>query len=93
MGNQDYEWDESKRISNLAKHGLDFLDAPLIFEGLHLLGSGHIVENEVREIATGLIGEHVATAVFTRREQVIRIISLRRANNGEKRRYQAFYGN
>jgi uncharacterized DUF497 family protein len=27
------EWDERKRLSNLAKHGLDFLDAELIFRG------------------------------------------------------------
>jgi uncharacterized protein len=28
-----FEWDERKRLSNLAKHGLDFLDADLIFRG------------------------------------------------------------
>jgi uncharacterized DUF497 family protein len=26
-----FEWDERKRLSNLAKHGLDFLDADLVF--------------------------------------------------------------
>ena len=28
----DYEWDEVKRQSNLRKHGLDFVDADLVFE-------------------------------------------------------------
>lgn len=33
------EWDETKRLSNLEKHGLDFQDTPLVFDGrpaLHL---------------------------------------------------------
>ncbi len=28
----DFEWDEAKRELNLSKHGLDFADAPNIFE-------------------------------------------------------------
>lgn len=27
-----FEWDESKRLSNLNKHNIDFEDATLIFE-------------------------------------------------------------
>jgi uncharacterized DUF497 family protein len=30
MEDQEFEWNEGKRISNIAKHGLDFVDAPLI---------------------------------------------------------------
>ena len=29
----DFEWDESKRLANVAKHGIDFSDAVQIFEG------------------------------------------------------------
>jgi uncharacterized DUF497 family protein len=29
----DAEWDEKKRLSNLAKHGIDFLDAARVFDG------------------------------------------------------------
>ncbi len=32
----DFEWDEAKRELNLAKHGLDFFDAPNMFELLML---------------------------------------------------------
>jgi len=28
-----FEWDEAKRHANIAKHGVDFLDAPEMFEG------------------------------------------------------------
>ena len=27
----EFEWDESKRISNLRKHGIDFLDVAAVF--------------------------------------------------------------
>ena len=29
-----FTWDEAKRRANLRKHGIDFVDAPKIFEGL-----------------------------------------------------------
>ncbi|HML55821.1 MAG TPA: BrnT family toxin [Solidesulfovibrio magneticus] len=28
----DFEWDEAKRLANLAKHGIDFLDAKAAIE-------------------------------------------------------------
>jgi len=29
-----YEWDKAKRLKNIAKHELDFVDADLVFESL-----------------------------------------------------------
>ena len=29
-----FEWDESKRLSNIRKHGIDFSDVPVVFNGL-----------------------------------------------------------
>jgi uncharacterized protein len=29
-----FTWDEAKRRANLRKHGIDFVDAPTIFQGL-----------------------------------------------------------
>ena len=29
----EYEWDEAKRLSNLRKHGVDFIDIPAVFDG------------------------------------------------------------
>jgi hypothetical protein len=29
----EFEWDESKRIANLDRHGIDFIDIPEVFEG------------------------------------------------------------
>ncbi|MDR1063091.1 MAG: BrnT family toxin [Azoarcus sp.] len=32
-----YEWDESKRATNLRKHGLDFIDAVLVLESEYVM--------------------------------------------------------
>ncbi len=29
----DFEWDEDKRLANLRKHGIDFVDIPPVFDG------------------------------------------------------------
>lgn len=88
----DFEWDENKRNANLQKHFLDFIDAPVIFYDDHITGSANMVDGEVREIATGRIDDVLVTVVFTRRSNAIRIISLRRASHGERRRYQEVFG-
>jgi len=30
----EFKWSEAKRATNLKSHGLDFVDAPLVFEGV-----------------------------------------------------------
>ena len=84
-----YEWDESKREANLEKHGVDFLAAldfnwqtALVYEDAR---TGY---EERRFWALGLIHERVHALVFTRRESFIRIISLRKANRREARRFE-----
>ncbi len=87
-----YEWDDEKCEKNILKHGFDFIDAPLVLDGPHLLGAGKTVGAETRDIATGKVGDRWATVVFTRRGDVIRIISLRSARHGERRRHQEAFG-
>jgi uncharacterized protein len=89
---EGFEWDENKRLSNIAKHGLDFLDVIELLEGPHLIGSGNEVEGERRFLATGKIDDGYATAIFTRRGQVIRLISLRRARRNEREKYKDVFG-
>ncbi len=87
-----YEWDDDKRRSNIGKHGLDFIDVPMIIEGDHVLGRGTTVNGESREIATGRIDGRYATVVFTRRNSAIRVISLRSARHGEREKHQQAFG-
>lgn len=86
-----FEWDEHKRASNIDKHGIDFLDADLLFGGLFLDVEAKIVKGERRWLALGKIESLFVTAVFTRRDDGVRIISMRSATSGERARYQKVF--
>jgi uncharacterized protein len=88
-----FEWDEQKRESNLAKHGVDFRDIPALFDG-HVLEFIDERENygETRITAVGEIVSQVYAVVYTWRTGNRRIISARRANEREKRKYYARLG-
>jgi uncharacterized protein len=91
--NYDYEsvsgfdWDERKNELNLAKHGIDFDDASEVFYGPILLRQSNR-NNEERWIAVGHSDSQLIAVVFTRRADVIRIISARRARKNEEREYR-----
>lgn len=83
-----YTFDPSKQAANVAKHGV-FFSAAHDFEwesALVEVDRRHAY-GETRFIAAGLIGERVHVMVFNLRETSVRIISLRRANSREVRRY------
>jgi uncharacterized DUF497 family protein len=88
-----FEWDENKRQANLAKHGIDFVAALNVFYDKNRLES---IDNrkdygEIRIKTIGKIKNELLTAVVnTDRNDIIRIISARRANKKESEEY---YGN
>lgn len=88
----DFEWDEAKRLKNIERHGIDFLDADILFGNPHLVAPGKTVDGEQRWLATGMIDEVYVTAFFSRRDRVIRVISMRSARNGERKRHQEVFG-
>ncbi len=81
-----YEWDDEKRRGNVTKHGVEFA----AIEDFHW-ESAYIAldlrSGEQRFIAVGFVGERLHVAVYTRRGLNRRIISLRKANRREARRY------
>jgi uncharacterized protein len=82
-----FEWDERKNQLNREKHGIDFDDATEIFYGpIFLRGSNR--NNEERWIAVGSLEHRLVAVVFTRRSDVIRVISARRAWKNEEREYR-----
>ncbi|HEV7458559.1 MAG TPA: BrnT family toxin [Roseococcus sp.] len=87
-----FEWDEAKRLSNLAKHGLDFLDADLVLDGPHLLTEARTVNGEVRYLAIGVITDRHVAMIFTERDGAIRVISLRKARQREREQHEAAFG-
>ena len=85
----NFEWDESKAESNDAKHGVSFKLASMLFsiDGCIEIDVSRGRDGEPRWKRTGLLAGVLTTVVFTRRENRIRLISARRANKGEERRY------
>jgi len=89
-----YEWDEAKNRQNLAKHGIDFHEASLIFAGPVLsridMRSDY---GERRIISLGLIRGLIAVVVVhTERDGRTRIISARLANRRERKLYDEHHG-
>ena len=84
----EFEWDEEKRLSNLRKHGIDFVRACQIFEG-------YVVEyedtrydyGEEKFVAIGETRGQILTVVHTYRNQTIRLISARKATKNERKIY------
>jgi len=82
----DFEWDEEKNQENIRKHGLDFQDAPVVFQGPHLVWEDTRFEyEESRSIAIGFSHNRVVVVAFSELESSLRIISMRKANAKEKR--------
>ena len=89
-----FEWDDQKNEINIRKHGIPFTTAVLIFEDPNCLTFPERIEaGEARWHAIGAVQGSLLflTVVHTYgeqgAEQIVRIISARRANNREKRRY------
>jgi uncharacterized DUF497 family protein len=84
-----FEWDEAKRRANLAKHGLDFADVEE-FDWDDPVTYPDIRKNydEERFMALAEIRGRVHSVTFTIRPRAVRIISFRKANRKEVRRYE-----
>jgi uncharacterized DUF497 family protein len=92
FGDEPFEWDESKRQSNLDKHGIDFLRARRIFDGRPVVIKMSSHPSEERYLTTGIIDDRFVTVVWTPRAVATRLISARRARDDEIRAYRALHG-
>jgi uncharacterized DUF497 family protein len=92
MDDDDFEWDEAKRQSNLAKHRLDFRVAASLFDGRPVSTAESPTDNEMRFVSTMFADGRHYTVVWTVRSDRRRIISFRRARDEEERRYRQLYG-
>jgi len=84
----EYQWDETKRLTNLRKHGIDFTDVPALFDGDILMVEDERLDyGEQRFVAFGLLKGRAIAVVHTEREDHTRIISARKATKYEQRTY------
>jgi uncharacterized DUF497 family protein len=85
----EFEWDEAKNRTNIAKHGISFELARQIFDGVVWSRIDQRLDyGETRIIAIGVVEQAAILVVaHTERRGRIRIISARRANRRERKRY------
>ena len=84
----EFEWDEAKRWTNIAKHGIDFECAKEIWQGPVLeVRSPQRSHGEARFLAYGEFEGVVIAVVFTWRGERRRLISARKARAYERAWY------
>lgn len=87
-----FEWDKDKGRENLKKHGVDFIDATLIFENPVISEiDGRKKYKETRYRAIGHVDGEFYTVIYTMRGKTRRLISAWKAGKNGKRRYQAIF--
>jgi uncharacterized DUF497 family protein len=85
----DLEWNETKRQWTLEVRGLDFADVEFFeFDTASTVADQRTDYGEVRQVSTGYLHGRLCVLCWTEREgQTIRVISLRKANDREQKKY------
>ncbi|RJP41712.1 MAG: BrnT family toxin [Desulfobacteraceae bacterium] len=79
----NFEWDDQKSDSNKLKHGIDFNDATALWIDPFRVEIKASFQDEDRFVLIGMMDDKIWTAIFTIRNQAVRIISVRRAREKE----------
>ncbi|WP_310441878.1 BrnT family toxin [Sulfurimonas sp.] len=83
-----FEYDSNKSDINDQKHGINFVDAQLLWQDENLLKVPLPFLDEVRHLCIGKIKHKYYSAIITYREDFIRIISVRRSRKEEIQHYE-----
>ena len=84
-----FEFDPAKSALNTEKHGMDFVEAQLLWADPALLVVQARNVDEPRFLAIGKIGARHWSAIYTMRDGAVRIISVRRARREEIEHYES----
>jgi len=86
----EFEWDETKRQTNLHQHKVDFVRVLAAFSDpdRQTVVDDRRDYGETRFNMLAKIGDRVFHVTYTLRSDVIRIISARKANEREQKRYE-----
>ena len=84
----EIEFDPAKRLKNRTNHGVDFGAAEFFeWEDAVIVEDRRFDYGETRMVATGYIGSRLHVLVFSIPVKLVRVISLRKANSREMKRY------
>lgn len=84
----EFEFDVNKSDANQRKHGIDFVDAQVLWDDYNRIEVPARTDDEPRWLVIGYINESHYSAVITYRGDRIRLISVRRARKEEVRIYE-----
>jgi len=80
-----FEWSEAKRQTNIQKHGIDFTEIEKMFAGETVtILDDRFDYAEIRFVTLGLLKGQVVVIAHTETDEVIRIISARKATKNEE---------
>jgi uncharacterized DUF497 family protein len=80
-----FTWLESKRRRNLRDYGLDFVDAPQVFEGpTFTYEDDRFDYGEQRFVTLGFLAGIAVSIVHSESEHEIHVISFRKATTSEE---------
>lgn len=85
-----FEFDPVKSASNKDKHGIDFVDAEALWRDRYGLTISANSIDEERSSLIATLQSKLWLAVYTLREDRIRIISVRRARELERHYYEDY---
>lgn len=84
----EFTWSARKRAINLKQHGLDFVDACLVFEGAtYTFEDARFSYGEQRFVTLGLLAGIAVSIVHTESAHEIHLISFRKATSREAKIY------
>ena len=84
----EFDWDEAKREANLRNHGIDFVGIEEVFEGETVtILDDRFDHGEERFVTFGMLDGRLIAVVHTETDELIRIISVRKATNNEEKSY------
>ncbi len=83
-----FEWDETKRRINLQRHGIDFIGVEAAFESdRYTILDNRFDYREIRFVTFGFLEGRVVSIVHTDIDDIIGIISVRKATKNEQRKF------
>ena len=84
----EFGWSETKRAENLTAHGVDFVDAPRVFEGVtYTFEDDPFSYAEQRFFTLGLLTGIPVSVVHTESDHEVRVSSFRKATRREAQIY------
>jgi len=85
----EFEFDQYKSAANHEKHGIDFVEAQMLWQDSMRVEVPARTADELRYLVIGRIKGKHWSAVLTYRQEKIRIISVRRSRDEEVAIYES----